>query len=504
MRTTRLASLITFCFGILFLVGACSAGGGNPVTPGTGPDLSKYASSVEGYVYNDSGPVTEGYVHIYNLSTLELFYESDIGSNGKFVAGLNEGQYLMFAFSQSGWQAPQLEADFSNYINVEADFEYRADLKLNRILKNGEELVFGFVTSSDNGYPIGSAIISAGDRSTITDGYGFYAMAVPEGTANFTITANGFYDLNKNIREGQAAGDFYDTPFFELNPMDTIGSSIGGNIRDVYDGTGLGGVRVTLTLPADHDFLPIKYLTNLGGEYRFFNLPEGIYRLYFERPGYVSGSRDSLVIKEQDDVIINVFMHRDETGRSTVWGYVNSAGVPLPVNGARVTASNPLLGSYIATTNPTGYYRLQQVIPGNYTITVVTPGTGVTYYEAASTFQTIVTGDNHIDFALRFIDEGVLRGNVIILSATPGNYEYPPTGVEVTAEKIGGTMSGVTFKTTTDGKGIFVFNGIPMGLYKVVGLAEYSVDEVFLGTMYNVLVNSGQTTVIDLDLELIY
>ena len=114
MRISRRASLLMFCVGILLLIGACSAGGGTPVTPNTGPDLSNYASSVEGDVYKDGGPVTSGEVFIYDLATLELFYKADIGADGGFLAGINEGQYLMFAFSQAGWQQPQLEADFSN------------------------------------------------------------------------------------------------------------------------------------------------------------------------------------------------------------------------------------------------------------------------------------------------------------------------------------------------------------------------------------------------------
>ncbi len=502
MRTTRRASLLTICVAILLLIGACSAGGGSPVTPDNGPDLSKYASSVQGYVYQNGGPVTGGLVYIYDLSTLKLFNQAEIQPSGGFVAGVDEGQYLLFAFSPTGWQNPQLEADFSSYINVEPENEYRADIELTRTLEAGDELVFGFVTSSENDNPVGDATVSAAGRSTKSDGYGFYAMAVPAGTSDFTISAPGFFDLKKDTREGQAAGDYYDTPFFELNPMSTSGSSIGGKVRDVFDGTGLGGVRVTLTLPALTEFGPIRYLTNMGGEYRFFNLQEGIYRLYFERPGYVSGSRDGLVIKEQDEVIINVFMHRDESNRASVWGYVNSASVPLPISGARVTACNPLLGSYRATTNPTGYYRLNQVIPGNYTITIVAPGTGVTYYEASSTFQTIVPGDNRVDFALRYINEGVLRGKVVVLGGGTGFFAFPPAGVQITAEKVGGSMSGIKFRTSTNGQGIFVFNGIPMGIYKIDGRAEYSPSEIYTGTMFNVMVNSGTTTAVDFELTM--
>ncbi len=491
-----------FCVGILLLIGACSAGGGTPVTPNTGPDLSNYASSVEGDVYKDGGPVTSGEVFVYDLATLELFYKADIGADGGFLAGINEGQYLMFAFSQAGWQQPQLEADFSNYINAEAGIEYRIDLKLNRDLPSGDELMFGFVTSADNNNPIGGARVSAGGRTTLTDGYGFYAMTVPSGTANFTVSAEGFFDLNRNIREGQANGDFYDSPFFELNPINQIGGSIGGIIRDIYDGAPLGGVRVTLAWPANPDFLPITFLTNLGGEYRFYNLPEAIYKLYVERPGYVSGTRDGLVIKDQDDVIINQFMHRDNEGRATVWGYVKSASISLPVSGARVTATNPLLGSHLATTGPVGKYEFMYVIPGNYTMTVTTPGTGVTYYEAASTFQTVVPGDNQVDFALRFIDEGVLRGTVTISGGGGGGFAFPPAGIEITAEKVGGSLSGVKFRTTTNGVGIFVLNGLPMGIYKVEGMIEYQTTEVYSGTMLGVNVSSGQTTNIDLELIL--
>ena len=500
MRMSRRA-LLTFCIGILLVIGACSAGG-NPVTGDNTPDLTNYASSVEGYVYKGGGPVSSGHVYAYDLETLELINTTDVGSDGYYNLGIDEGQHLIFGFNSAGWCPPQLEEDFSTYVNVEPDYEYRVDIELTSNLASGNELIFGFVTSSDNNEPIPGATVSAAGNSTVTDGYGFYVIPVPTGTSQFSISAPGFFDLNENIRDGQANGDYFNTPFFELNPMGTTGSSIGGIVRDVYDGTGLGGVRVTLTLPADINFAPIRFLTNLGGEYRFFNLQEGIYRLYFERPGYVEGSRDGLVIKDQDDVIINVFLHRDNANRASVWGYINSAGAPFPVSGARVTASNPLLGSYRATSNPIGYYRITNVVPDNYTITVVAPGEGVTFYEATTTFQTIVPGDNQLDFALRFVDEGVLRGNVTIQGATGGTYGYPPTGCQITAEKVGGPLSGIAFDTTTDGRGIFVFNGIPMGIYKVSGTAEYTTLEVYYGTLTNVAVNPGTTTVVDLELAL--
>jgi len=480
------------------VIGACSAGGASPVTPDPVDNLSNYASSVTGFVHKGGGPVATGHVYVYDLSTFQLFNEANIKSDGSYAVGVNEGQYLLFAFGPNGWHPPQIETDLSTYINVEKDFDYRADFELTSNLQAGDELMFGIVTSNDNDFPIPGATVSAAGRSTTTDGYGFYVLAVPEGTSSFTIKAEGFFDLTQNIREGQADGDYYDTPFFMLTPQNTVGSSIGGIIRDVFDGTGLPGVRITLTLPADINFAPIRFLTNLGGQYRFYNLPEGIYRLYFERPGYVAGSRDQLVIKDQDDVIVNVFMHPDETERAHLWGYVNAAGIPLPVSGARVTATNPLLGSYRAFTNPTGYYSLDSVIPGNYTMTVVAPGEGVTFYEATSSFQTVVGGENRADFALKFVDEGVLRGNVTIDTGGSGSFAYPPTGVEVTAEKVGGAMSGQKFRTTTDGKGQFVFNGVPMGLYKVEGLIEYTTFEVFTGMMLNVTVNPGETTNIDL------
>lgn len=502
MRMTRRASHILFCLGILLIIGACSAAGGSPIDPGdNNPEPDKFASSIEGIVYKGGGPVSGSNVYIYNIDSLELHNSTVAGQNGEFTIGVDDGQYLMFAFGQSGWHAPELESDISSYVNVEAGQQYRLDIDLTDNLPAGDELIFGFVTSAENELPIGNATVSGGGRSTMSDAYGFYALTVPAGTGVFTITADGFFNTNVNIREGQAGDDYFSTPFFNLNPKDTAGATILGVVRDVADGTGLGGVRVTLTLPADISYAPQTFLTNLGGEYKFHNLKEAIYRLNFERPGYYSVPRDGLIIKDQDDVIINVFLHRDETSTARVWGYVNNAGLPLPISGARVSASNPLLGSILAYTNPTGFYELTGLVPANYTFTVVAPGAGVSFYEAASTFQTVFPGDNKFDFALRFIDEGVLRGNITI-NGQAYDEAYPPQGVEMTAEKIGGQMSGVKFRTTTDYLGKYTYNGIPMGFYKVVGRAEYSSTEVYIGTAFNVVVNPGETTVADLDLTL--
>ena len=501
MHTTRRASLLTFCIALLLLIGACSGGGG-PVTANPEPDLSSYAASIEGVIYENQEPVTSGRVFVYDLASQQLAYEASIGTDGKYVAGVNAGQFLVFPVTPAGWHAPSLETDFSNYVNVQADRQYRMDIRLSNSLPAGEKVVFGFVTSSLNDKPVAGAIVTAAGRSTLTDGYGFYSMSVPSATTEFTITAEGFFDLHRDIRTGQAVGGYFQTPFFDLNPINTTGSSIGGIVRDVFDGTGLGGVRITLNRPEDPNFVPVRYLTNLGGEYRFYNLPEGIYKLLFERPGYISGTREGLVIKGQDDVILNMFMHPEKEGRASIWGYVNNASLPLPVGGAHVTVSNPLLGSYTTNSQSTGYYLIDDVIPSNYTIRVVAPSSGgTTFYEAAHSFQTVVEGSNRIDFALRFIDEGVLRGDVTIAGGGTGPVAMPPTGVQITAEKVGGPNSGVQFRTATDGKGQFVFNGIPAGVYLVRGSTVFGTTEVYGGEMVDVAVSSGATTNIALELQ---
>ena len=502
MRMTRRASLISFCLGILLLIGACSAGGSSPVVPDNGQPSYNYASSIDGVVFKGGGPQPGTNVYIYNLDTMNLHNSTVTGANGEYSAGVDAGQFLMFAFNRDGWRFPELSGDFSSYVNVEADKEYRLDIELTENLPAGEELVFGFVRSSENELCIGGAAITGGGRSTTSDGYGFFAMSVPEGTSEFYIKADGFYNLTANIRAGQAAGDdYFATPFFNLNPVNQTGSTILGVVRDVADGTGLGGVKVTLLMPGNVAWVPQVFLTNLGGEYRYHNLMEGIYRLNFERPGYYSVPLDGLVIKDQDDSVINVFLHRDMASTATVWGYVNNAGMPIPVSGARVTVANPLLGSYQAVTNFNGWYSMSGLVPDNYTITVSAPSAGASFYEASSTYQTVFEGDNRFDFALRFIEEGVLRGNITIEGQTYDE-AHPPTGVEITAEKVGGMMSGVQFRTNSDYLGKFVYNGLPIGVYKVTGRAEYSTTEVYSGVLYSVPVNPGLTTNIDLDLTI--
>jgi len=188
--------------------------------------------------------------------------------------------------------------------------------------------------------------------------------------------------------------------------------------------------------------------------------------------------------------------------KASVSGFVRNSGVPLPVSGARVSVANPLLGSQNATTGPTGSYSLTGLVPGDYTVTVTAPGAGVTFYEASSTFQTLFSGQNTLDFALRFINEGVLRGTVTLSEPGGGSYAYPPTGVEVTAEKLGGQLSGVKWKTNSDGKGQFAFNGLPAGSYIVMGAIDFSMEGTFFGMEPDVAVNAGTTTNIVLELSL--
>ncbi|HEX9744438.1 MAG TPA: carboxypeptidase regulatory-like domain-containing protein [bacterium] len=501
MLTTCRASLLTLVILLAFSVGACS-GGGSPVEAGTGPDQSHFASSISGTVFYNSAPVASGHVFAYDLETYELANETNINSNGSFNLGLDEGQYVVIPVTSSAWRQPILSETFSNYVNIGTGNDYRMDFPLTSELPSGEEIIFGFVTSTENDLPIVGASVAAAGRTAKSDGYGFYFMTVPAGTANFNVSAPGFNTINVNIRQAQGNQEFWSTPFFNLSPTNTVGGSIGGVVRDVTDGTGLGGVRITLSMPGDPLFADIQYLTNLGGQYRFYNLAEGIYRVKYERPGYSDGTRDGLVIKDQDDAIINVFMNVETEGRGEVSGVVRNAGVPLPVSNARVSLSNPLLGSKTAITGPTGSYKIEAVVPGDYTVTVTAPGEGVTFYEAQSTYQTIREGTNQLDFALRFINEGVLRGNIFLTDSGSGPFAFPPTGVDVTAEKLGGPLTGVKWKTNSDGKGQFVFNGIPAGTYIVQGNIVFSTDESYFGQVNDVLVNAGVTTNIDLELAI--
>ena len=500
MRATRNLSLVTLCFAILMVVGACSAGG-SPTIPDVNPNLDNYASSIEGIIHQGGGPVSSGYVIVFDLENFQQFNEAPIESDGSYLVGVDEGQYLVFPVTPSGWRAPSIDSNFSNYVNIGPDHEYRMDIELNRFINNGDELVFGFVLSNENQQSITGATISAVDRSSKSDGYGFYAMTVPAGTGTFTVTAEGFFDLVENTREGQGTHDYFNTPFFMLNPKDTSGASMGGAVRDVALGTGLGGVRITLKRPEDPMWVPVQYLTNLGGYYRFYNLPEGIYTMVYERVGYWEATHDGLIVADQDDVIINVFLYPNNNDRATIFGYINNASMPFPISGARVSVSNPLLGSRQTQSTSTGYYSIDKLVPGDYSITVSAPGEGVTFYEAVNSYHSLNAGDNRVDFSLRFIDEGALRGYVIIEGAG-GAFPFPPTGVEVTAEMIGGFISGVQFKTTSDGKGVYVFNGLPTGFYLLRATANFGPNETFFGSVEDVFVASGTTEVTDITLTL--
>ena len=495
MHTAKRMSLLTICISFLLVLGACS-GSGSPVTAGSVSDLDKYSSSIEGNIYKDGAPVDSGTVFIYDLATMKLYNEKDIGPGGRYIIGVDEGQYLVFPVTPSGWRPPEMGPSFSSYVNIGPKSAYRLDIELTMNILPGEELAFGFVTSSANQKPVVGATVSAGEAVTQTDGYGFYAMVVPSGTGDFTVTAEGFDELHKNTHEAQAADDYFSTPFFVLNPINQAGSSIGGMVRDITDGTGLGGVRITLYMPANVNWVPVQFLTNLGGEYRFFNLSQGIYKLLFERPGYVSGTREGLVVKDQDDAILNVFMNPVTEGLATISGTVKNDLNGFPQTGARVTASNPLIGNFVAVTDFFGQYLFENVVPGNYTLTVSLPGSGGTsYFEGASTFQTIVAGENIIDFNLRFLSEGVLSGTAMI----DGD---PTQGVEISAEKLGGEMSGVKWQTTSDSRGIFSFNGLPPGTYIVQGYLQFATTETYYGILYDAEVLSGQTTDVDLNMTL--
>ena len=123
MRMTRRASLISFCLGILLLIGACSAGGSSPVTPDNNP--TKYASSITGAAYKGGGPVPGTNIYIYNLDTMKLDNSAVAGTNGEFTVGVNAGQYLIFAFGRDGWRGVHVVASPA-FCSAAISFRYSA------------------------------------------------------------------------------------------------------------------------------------------------------------------------------------------------------------------------------------------------------------------------------------------------------------------------------------------------------------------------------------------
>ena len=484
-------SFVLICSLIILASFGCSSGS-NAVTPDPNDGyfpVSAASATINAHAEIGGTDVTGADAFLFNLEDMTLTSQTITNGLGIAQFGVEEGQYLLLMFTDTAYAETVT-------VNAVSDSVVDINLELSKPIYSTATLYFGFVYDEDTLTPIPWCEISIGESLTFSDGYGFYLLEGPTGANEITASRDGFKPMTINLREAQYAdrNDYYTFEFFPLRSIVEGGTTLRGYVREASFGYELGGAFVSLISIQEDDQPIITYMTNLDGRYNFFNLNKGQYTVAVRRDGYEAES-NSVIINE-NEAIFNIYLMPDFNERGSLEGYVLTP-TGNGIGNAQVVITNPLLGKHVTLTDPgTGFYFVDEIVPGDYTILALPPGT---MYEPATTFVTITDKALTVSISCASPLTGVLTGIVSVTGQGPE--DLPPTGAKVVAEKIGSPFSGLTWTTHVDTQGRYTINGIYTGLYRVKAEVDYD-DEVHLeGVADQISISKGQVTEADITMS---
>lgn len=487
-------SNFVLAFILVLLASFGCSSGSNAITPDGGDDffpLTAASSTINAYAGIGETALAGADAFLFDLSDNSLAGQTLTNGMGIAQFGVTEGQYMLLVFTDTLYAEPVP-------INVAADALVAVKIELDKVLESTNSLYFGFITNEQDNTPVPWVEVTIGDDMVYSDGYGFYLVESETGATELSAAREGFKSRVINPREAQYAdrNDYYNISFFPLKPDFEIGTTLKGFIRDASFGNELGGAFVTIIKIQEVGQPRATYLTNIDGRYNFFNLVPGQYNITARRDGFATES-NSVIINE-NEAIFNIYLLPDFNERASIQGYV-VAPDGLGIANARVILTNPLLGKYETISGATtGFYSIDEVVPGDYTILAVPPGT---MYEPATTFVTITDQDLTVSITCPSPLTGVLTGIITVAGQDPDK-DLPPTGAKVVAEKIGSPFSGLKWTTHADVNGRYTINGIYTGAYRVVASIDYDDENHYEGAADNVVVQKGFTTQQDIEMSL--
>lgn len=448
----RPPSVYTLILAALVTIFGC--GGGSAVTaPDPSSPRTITQAPVSGNVLLNGTFIGDATVVAINLATGLEADRIRTDAQGAFLLDLPAGQFGLWAAATEGSAGPQ-------WINVPASLDA---LEIDLPLTAGTTgMLVGRIADTTHNEPVPNARVTFGSLTVPTDGFGFFTFtgvgANPTGTLR--AEATGFDSNQLDIRTGQVdRTELLTTKFFTVRPTSTSsGSSLGGVVRNIENGNPLGGAILTLYRAADPAFQPIVRQTNLGGVWRFYNIPTGTYQLEVRRAGFLSDEVSSVI--NQRDGVLNLFLTADPEAFGTITGTVTDFNGITPLNNVTVVASSGVYGRVTATTNTSGSFSLADVVlNAPYALSFIPTGTR---NEPVTTMVTVPPANLVITISLPEIDTGAISGRV-----TKTGQTTPPVGAVVEAEKVGEPQSGQVFRAYVDSNGNYGLNGLPPGNYKL-------------------------------------
>ncbi|WP_459501728.1 carboxypeptidase regulatory-like domain-containing protein [Bacillus sp. C1] len=294
------------------------------------------------------------------------------------------------------------------------------------------------------------SFITAGNRilntATVTGIDSYSGGVITAASSNLTVTAQTTGGVTGTVTNG------------------VTGVPIAGaNVQVLLNGNPVGGT-----------------ITDSAGSYSLPNItPNANYVLQITATNYVTSTRP-LTIQSNVTSMVNVTL---TPAPGNVQGTVIDGQTNVPIVGAAVTITNTL-GAIIAqtTTNGSGQYVVNALIPGTYNIAAVAAN-----YQSQT--QAVLVQSNVSSTAnfLLVANPGTIQGTVRD-SAT----NITIAGANVTLRDNNGVLVSTT---TTDGAGAYTFSALAPGSYRVIANA-INYDTQIVGAV----VSANQVTNADINL----
>ncbi|MFQ3545546.1 carboxypeptidase regulatory-like domain-containing protein [Halobacillus rhizosphaerae] len=328
-----------------------------------------------------------------------------------------------------------------------------ADLVIRRVIGDTSIVVATTTADSDGRYMVSGLSSGLYTVTASATGYGPNTVAV---VVEADVTER--VDVPLTSLTGSLEGQVLDS---EGLPIMEQGISI-----QIFDEQG----RLVETLLAD----------NLGG-FTVLNLEPGNYRVVVSAPGYETASVSAIITAGQTTMITIVL--QEEPGTLSVNVRDRMTGVPISGASVTVTLSDgTVVGSGVTDSNG------DVIITGLPTGELLLSVAGENYIPET---QTIVIGSGEVlelTITLQRIPLGRVIGQVVDQETT-----FPITGALVELINTAGTIIA---SFTTDEEGLFNFEDVPEGTYRLrISKIGYETETVVIEVM------NGETTYVRIELE---
>jgi len=392
-----------------------------------------YRGAISGFVFE-----TDDYTSIENV-TISAYQPE----NPHYAQTLTKGDgfYLL-----TGLPPGSYELEVEGYVIEEgASAEVFADEDLLDhlifVTPGGE--ISGYV--SFNGLPIEDALISArGENNETlttdrTDQLGHYQLiGLPEDTYIIKVKVDGYVEEEKPaffLNNGEIRQDI---DFYLVKCSEIVGT-----VTDVLTGQAIETATVMVSNDGDQVF---STSVDENGNYKISNIAAGEWRIYASAKGFISSEK--IIILESDGITSQDFAL---TYGASISGMIRDTN-NNQIENALVFAQGSDNSINSTITDDNGYYEIEGLTEGAYTITVRADG----YNSMVHRIDKLYYGEKTVGINFELIS-GILVTGIV----TEEDDTTPICGAEIFFK----SNTGIMANCETNSDGSFSINTLPSGIY---------------------------------------